>query len=218
MNDADDRDKDGVWAKVMAYKKDLTAQRFGRLVVTGFAGQDERGKSLWHCVCDCGNKKVVQGYSLGKYTLSCGCWNKEKANRKTHGMSDSRIYYIWVSMKERCHNQRHNQYSDYGGRGITVCAEWRDSFEEFRDWALANGYADNLTIDRMNTNGDYSSGNCRWATQKEQQNNRRNNRKVEYNGKVQSIAAWAEETGVKYATLYRRIVLCGWPPERALNR
>ena len=199
---------------------DLTGQRFGRLTVIR---RDESRKkaAYWLCRCDCGKEKVVQGCHLRSgATVSCGCLHMEnafKSNWSTHGGSGTRLYAEWIGMKGRCCNKRNKRYPDYGGRGIKVCSEWLDSFEAFREWALANGYQDDLTIERKDVNGDYCPENCCWATQKEQQNNRRNNHYLTYQGRRQTIKQWAEETGINEVAIYSRINKLGWPPERALT-
>lgn len=199
---------------------DLTGQRFGRLFV--IRRDDSRKKAAyWLCRCDCGNEKVVQGCHLRSgATVSCGCFHMEnafKSNWSTHGAYKTRLYTEWISMKGRCHNKNNRRYSNYGGRGIKVCPEWRDSFEAFRDWALANGYQDDLTIERKDVNGDYCPENCCWATQKEQQNNRRNNHLLTYNGRTQTLTQWAAETGINEMALSARINKLHWSTERALT-
>jgi len=127
-----------------------------------------------------------------------------------------RLYNAWSNMKQRCSNDARHDFPAYGGRGITVCEEWQDSFQAFRSWALSHGYEAHLTLDRIDTNGHYCPGNCRWATKKEQANNRRTNRFVTMNGRTQSIKQWADELGMEKTTLWRRFN-AGWPAERALT-
>lgn len=127
----------------------------------------------------------------------------------------SRLYRIWILMRERCNNINTPPYKDYGGRGIKVCDEWND-YENFYAWAMENNYSDDLTIDRIDTNGNYCPDNCRWATRKEQQNNRRNNRLIAFDGKTQTVAQWAEEYNIDNAVLFNRLNY-GWDIEKALT-
>lgn len=120
-------------------------------------------------------------------------------------------------MIKRCHKPNFERYSDYGGRGIEVCLEWRNSFENFRDWAMENGYKENLTIDRIDTNGNYEPSNCRWSTYKVQGNNTRRNHFIEFNGECHTMAEWAEIKGMKLQTLSNRINQYGWTIEKALT-
>ena len=163
---------------------DLTGQKFGRLTVIARAGTTKtRDKSAtWLCKCDCGNTSIVKGSRLRSGRIkSCGCWRFEcvsEANTKhgaCKGGKRSRLYRIWSGMIRRCTDIKHKDFKNYGGRGIIVCGEWKD-YEPFKDWALCNGYADNLEIDRINTDGDYTPENCRWVTDYENANNRRNTR------------------------------------------
>lgn len=134
-----------------------------------------------------------------------------------HGMKGTRLYAIWHGMKGRCYNKSHTHYNKYGGRGITICDEWLNSFQAFCDWAIQNGYSDNLTLDRKDTNGNYEPSNCRWATRKEQLNNRRNNIVITYNEKTQTLSQWSEELGIDYHKLLMRIKH-GWSAERAFRK
>lgn len=147
--------------------KDLTGQRYGILTVVSMAGH--QGDAItWNCLCDCGKTSVVQGKNLQSgATRSCGCQHVK------HQKTGTRLYRIWNGMKSRCSNSTHPGYSHYGGRGITVCDEWKNSSKAFFEWALANGYEDHLTIDRIDVNGNYEPSNCRWVTQRVQCSNKR---------------------------------------------
>lgn len=119
-------------------------------------------------------------------------------------------------MKARCYCKSATSYMNYHMFGITVCNEWRNNFQAFYDWAMDNGYADNLSIDRINNDGNYEPNNCRWSTRKEQANNRCNNKSITINNKTQTLKQWAEEQDLNYDTVYRRIYVYGWSPEKAI--
>lgn len=135
--------------------------------------------------------------------------------KKQYGVSSTKIYHKWAGMKERCYNKNAPQYKNYGGRGIRVCDEWFNSFTAFRDWAFANGYDDKLSLDRIDVNGNYCPENCRWATQNQQANNKRNTIRLEYNGETHTISEWAAITGLEPRIIYRRL-RSGWSVERIM--
>lgn len=148
--------------------KDLVGVRFGRLVVISRAENIKRN-TRWNCRCDCGNEIVAYGCHLKSgRTKSCGCLNSELASDrfKTHGKTNTRLFCIWQNMHKRCEYQGHKQYKNYGGKGIKVCEEWKD-FVSFFEWSMANGYRDDLTIDRINPSGNYEPSNCQWLTRSE---------------------------------------------------
>lgn len=199
---------------------DMTGKKYGMLTVIDKDHQDGRGEWYWKCKCECGNEKVVSGYKLRSgNTSSCGClqsaWRKH-GPRHTHGMTNTRIYSIWSNMKARCNNPKCYEYHAYGGKGIRVCNEWL-RFEEFYAWASTHGYADGLTIDRIDVNGNYCPNNCRWTSQSEQALNRTDNHLVTAFGKTQTIKEWSLESGINYDTIERRINAYHWAPKRAVS-
>lgn len=139
-------------------------------------------------------------------------------NHYKHGLSHTRIDNIYKAMKSRCYNKENNRYNSYGGRGIVVCDEWlgENGLVNFYNWAINNGYNNKLTIDRIDTNGDYCPSNCRWETQKVQQNNRTNNKIIEFDNEAHTLGEWSDITGVKLATLSKRLI-AGWSVARALT-
>ena len=188
---------------------DLTGKKFGKLEVIGVHDTGSR-KTYYVCQCDCGNVKVVRADALiSGATKSCGCIKKEQdkinltANHK-HKMSGTRIYETWQDMKRRCYNKQNARYDRYGGRGITVCDEWLNNFQSFYDWAISNGYSDDLTIDRIDNDGNYEPSNCRWSTAKEQCNNRGSNINITIGNATKSLMCWCEIFNVDYKKVYAR--------------
>lgn len=203
--------------------KDLTGMRFGRLVVLSRAENSMTGKPMWNCLCDCGNECVKQGSALvSGDTKSCGCYNREKLKaRAKHGDAHGRLYSVWNMMKQRCGDQNNKSYKNYGQRGISVCEEWKNSYELFRDWALSNGYDANAkthkcTIDRIDNNGNYCPENCRFVSATEQARNMRSNNIVTYKGQSKTLSEWSEETGIRAITIGDRL-RHGWSVEEALT-
>lgn len=206
----------------MSQRVDITGNKYHRLTVVQYVGINRNKRTLWLCQCDCGKEAIVSGVNLRRGTTrSCGCYMRDRILETctTHGHfsggKQTRLYAIWAGIKRRCLNSHVKIYFRYGGRGIKVCPEWM-KFEPFLEWATSNGYSDALSIDRIDNNGNYEPKNCRWATHKEQDNNRRSNKNITFNGKTKTIQAWAEYYGIKDATLRRRLK-AGWTIEKALN-
>ena len=198
---------------------DLSGKRFGKLFAIGATSRNGHGYSI--CQCDCGNRFVTRndGLKSGE-TVSCGCYNKEKSksgnSRRTHGQAGKRLYKIWQNMKARCYNKNVKQYKDYGGRGITVCSKWKDNFSAFQHWAINSGYRDDLTIERIDNNGDYSEDNCKWVTLSEQQGNKRNNHIAVIDGVSHTLTQWARIYNIKPSVVNWR-VNNGWDVKKALT-
>jgi len=183
---------------------------FGRLTCLEFLGEQGKsgtGGTFWKCRCSCGNTVNVRAYRLksGK-TKSCGCLNVEQRRinmcRIKHGgcTNKEKLYNVWQHMKNRCMNPRNPQFRHYGGRGITVCQEWGDDYSVFRAWALTNGYAPKLQIDRTNNDGNYEPNNCRWVTALENTSNRRTTVFVLHRGQRVTLASVCRELGVEYSS------------------
>jgi hypothetical protein len=196
----------------------LTGKRYGRLIVIGLSPKKSGRKSYWACKCDCGNTLAVRGDMLKNgNTRSCGCLKREqdkinlsKFHKGYH--TPNRLYDIWNNIKGRCLNQNDKNYYRYGGRGIKIYPDWIHDYSKFRDWAFNNGYKKHLTIDRIDNNGNYEPNNCRWATMKEQANNRRSNINVFWNGDTHTLAEWSEIYSINYGTLRDRYYRGDVPP------
>lgn len=191
---------------VSAMGENLAGKKFGRLTVIE-KSEKRKNKIIWICKCDCGEIVSVPGESLKSgNTKSCGCYKSYViANRnRTHNKTSTRIYTIWRAAKQRCYYEKDKRYRDYGGRGITICDEWLHNFQAFYDWAMANGYRDDLTIERKDVNGNYEPGNCEWITRERQANNKRNSRVIEYDGEQHTLSEWSRITGINHKTILYR--------------
>lgn len=194
----------------------LVGKKFGRLTVLDrLHNYHDKKQVHWLCVCDCGNLVEVFGFMLrtGK-TKSCGCLNKEAITK--HDKSDTRLYNIWTLMKSRCYNKNNRAYPNYGGRGIIVCSEWLHDFMAFYNWSMSNGYDDNLTIDRIDVNGNYEPSNCRWADRKQQNRNTRKNRMYTINGVTKCLQYWCDYYKLNRSTVCNRLNK-NWSIEKALE-
>lgn len=178
----------------------LPKQKYGRLETIRDTGRKYGTSHLWLCQCDCGNIVEVPTCRLGKGTNSCGCLARD--THSTHKMSNTRLYNIWTLMKRRCLNENASGYENYGGRGITICQEWLNDFMNFCEWSMNNGYKDDLSIDRIDNDGNYEPSNCRWATAKEQANNRRNYGETEYYGIVRDNTGYRAQVTVDGKKVY----------------
>lgn len=187
-------------------KSDLTGERFGKLLVVE-KYKSIKGQIYWKCQCDCGNVVYhATGRLKSGVIISCGCSKREKMIKMntTHGLSNTRLYEIWSGMKKRCYDKNCKAYENYGGRGIVVCDEWKNDFESFYDWSMNNGYADDLSIDRIENDGIYSPNNCKWSTPEEQVNNRRVTLKYSMFGIEKPLKEWSNMANANYSRIYQR--------------
>lgn len=199
---------------------ELTGQRFGRLTILQRVENDRFGKTQWEARCDCGKLTRTRANTLLKgETLSCGCLFQEKralGSKRTHGQARTPLYRVWSSMKGRCLNPTDQAYPNYGGRGITVCLRWRESFEAFvEDMGLKP--SSRHTVGRQDNNGPYSPENCRWETQTQQARNTRRTFSVTFRGETLTLGGWAEKTGIPESALYFRLRTSGWSVKDTLT-
>lgn len=210
--------------------EDVTGRKFGRLTAIRKTETKNR-QAMWECVCDCGN---VGSYSLSKMkkgnTKSCGCYFKDKMKEFhedsdhsyliKHGHSTKKkqtdTYKVWAGIRTRCVNPNDTAYQNYGGRGITICERWKDSYENFLE-DMGERPGKDYSIDRIDNEQGYSPENCKWATRKEQHRNTRRNVWIEFNGEKKVMADWADEYGIKRQTLKHRLAVLGWDIETALT-
>jgi len=189
--------------------KDLTGMVFGRLTVINRSNKTTGSPYFWNCLCNCGNYNEVRSDRLiNGQTTSCGCFRSESSSERvsilntTHGLSNDDLYRTWQGMMSRCYNQNNEKYKDYGGRGITVCERWHD-VRNFIEDIISK--PENVTIDRKNVNGNYEPNNVQWASDKEQQNNKRNNVMVFFEGQKMTVTQAAEKSGIPRTTIFNRI-------------
>ena len=197
----------------------LTGRVFGRLAAIERAPKKPySGNAAWRCRCECGNERIVLALKLtAGATKSCGCLKAQMAaeRRRTHGRSNTREFHAWAAAKQRCTNPNHIAWNDYGGRGIRMCQRWLESFQAFLD-DMGAPPSQSHTIDRVNSNGGYEPGNCRWATPAEQARNKRTNRRIEFQGRTMTVAEWERALGFTAGRIKARL-LAGWSVERALT-
>ena len=200
---------------------DYLGKKYNRLTVIGF---EHRGAHWWwKCECDCGNIKVVYPRKvLNGHTSSCGCIRKERVKsftelyRTKHGDTGTRLHYIWSGMRSRCENPNNKDYHNYGERGISVCKEW-DEYTNFKEWAINNGYTDDLSIERIDVNGNYCPENCTWIPLENQSLNTRASYRVMYHGQERVFGELIREKGLKYGPTYNRVKIHGWSVEKAID-
>lgn len=200
--------------------EEMIGKKFGRLTVRkrvdDYIAPSGGTHKNYECICECGAVvNILKEHLTSGRQKSCGCLRKDNGIQK-HGEIKTRLYRIWGNMCNRCTNPNNPAWKNYGGRGISVCDEWKE-YINFRDWAFANGYTPNLTIDRINNNGNYCPSNCRWADTYTQANNKRNNRVIEYHGQTKTLNEWSKYLGIPYKDLHNRIRL-GWDIKRAFEQ
>lgn len=205
--------------------KNLVGRKFGLLTVKSIdhifqrfnkKGQKDGVRYYYKCICECGNEIIVEGYHLLRNkTKSCGCL-KHKAHHVTHGLGKPTTFSHWVNMKTRCLNKNNVKYKSYGGRGINICDEWL-SFENFHYWAINNGFREDLTLERIDVNGNYEPNNCTWITMEQQAKNKRNVVNYTFNGKTMNINEWTKYLGFGKETIRARLKR-GWTIEESLSK
>lgn len=202
--------------------KDISGQKFGMLTVLRYVGSNDKNLALWECCCDCGATVIAIGARLRSgHTKSCGDRSKHAYK---HGGYGERLYGIYRGIKNRIYNPNCSGYKDYGGRGIKMCAEWKNDYAVFRDWAYVSGYKEEVlpnginkwTIERIDVNGNYEPDNCTWITTQEQQFNKRDNVILTYNGETMTATEWAQKLRISPHIIWTRLK-SGWSIEETLN-
>lgn len=204
-------------SNIKANNPDWIGKKFGKLTVTGFVFKNKRW--LWECKCDCGNTTIAYPQQLitgRQKACHCGKSVTFREMHHKHGGAGTRMYEIWCSMKKRCNNPHSPGYVHYGGRGISVCSDW-NTFPPFRDWALTHGYSDDLTLERIDVNGNYCPENCKWIAFAKQALNRTSNIVVDIDGERHTLVEWCQIRNLKYHTVYSRIYR-GISPRAAIEK
>lgn len=195
----------------------MIGEKYGRLTIA-----EKISKLKVKAVCDCGNTKEYYWNNIKRgLTTSCGCFKNEETKKRNianakYGQSRHPLRGVWGNMMDRCYKENDLSYINYGGRGISICDEWKKDFMTFFNWALLNGYKSGLEIDRENNNGNYEPSNCRFVTPAENSKNRRSNVNITYNGKTQILKDWAIELGLNYKTLHKNMKYKGKTFEQAI--
>jgi hypothetical protein len=198
---------------------ELIGIKFNRLTVLKKSENKIHNRLSVDCKCDCGNlfSATINSLKTGN-TKSCGCIRIEKPNQLKHGLRSHKLFNVYSNIKQRCYNGNSKNFNNYGGRGITICDEWKNSFINFYNWCINNGWNADLEIDRMDNNGNYSPNNCRCVSRVINVRNRRNTLKIIFNNQEKSLSEWADIIGVSYSTLSQRIFKLKIPLEKAMSK
>ena len=204
------------FSKLQKRAKNLSGKKFQMITVLSFAGITTNRSACWNCICDCGKEFQATGSNLKKQ-VSCGCEARKNKiiSATTHGMTNTSEFNIWLGIRKRCRSKNDKYYSRYGGRGIDVCDSWFNSFEAF--YADMGPRPQGLSIDRVDNSKGYNPSNCRWASIRQQQRNKRSNNMVTHNGERLCLTEWSERTGIRKDTLRLRIFKYGWSINSALT-
>ena len=187
---------------------DLRDKRFGKLIAKEPIGSNNHRELQWKCLCDCGNTHITTSNLLRKgITTQCrACSIKQIGEKnKKHEVVSKRLYCCYTNIKTRCTNKKQDTYNRYINRGIDMCKEWKESYLSFQEWAIKNGYSDNLTIDRIDNNGNYEPNNCRWVDRKVQSNNRKTNKILEYKEEKDTLSNWSNRLKIPYHYIQYRV-------------
>ena len=198
----------------------MIGKTYGKLTVLEHCGYDKHYNKVYRCMCECGNGTITRGYALRQNKVkSCGCLRKIKPKQTftKHGLRHHPLYTTWVNMRRRCNNINDCAYKNYGGRGIKVCEEWNTDFKCFYDWAMSNGYQDNLTIDRIDNDGNYEPSNCRWVDLFTQGSNKRNNHFITIDNETHTLFQWGRIYNIKPSLILCRIKR-GWSEKDAITK